>query len=144
MTPAAMFLPAPRGTSGQTGSGMSPGPLERPVKTTLVITEECNLDCRLCYGSQKDLKKRPELEIDTWRLVIDELAANGVIWLYIEGGEPFLKPGFVDLLTENAPRMFLMVRTHGTLIRPSARRAPQTDRCGHRSRRPVGCGSYHP
>ena len=128
MTPAAMFLPAPRGTSGQTGNGMSPGPLERPVKTTLVITEECNLDCRLCYGSCKELKKRPELEIDTWRLVIDELAANGVIWLYIEGGEPFLKPGFVDLLTENAPRMFLMVRTHGTLIdRPLAERLKRID-----------------
>lgn len=86
------------------------------MKTTLVITEQCNLDCRLCYGRCKDPKPRPELTIGQWRRVIDELAASGVIWLYIEGGEPFLKPGFVDLLAENTPRMFTMVRTHGTLV----------------------------
>lgn len=94
----------------------NPGPLERPMKTTLVITEQCNLDCRLCYGRCKEPKPRAELSIADWRRVIDELAASGVIWLYIEGGEPFLKPGFVDLLAENTSRMFTMVRTHGTLV----------------------------
>lgn len=98
------------------GAQPNPGPLERPLKTTLVITEQCNLDCQLCYGRCKDAKPRPELAIDDWRRVVDELARSGVIWLYIEGGEPFLKPGFVDLLAENTPRMFTMVRTHGTLI----------------------------
>ena len=86
------------------------------MKTTLVITEQCNLDCRLCYGRCKDPKARVELSIDQWRGIIDDLARSGVIWLYIEGGEPFLKAGFVDLLAENTPRMFTMVRTHGTLV----------------------------
>lgn len=94
----------------------NPGPLDRPMKTTLVITEQCNLDCRLCYGRCKDAKPRPELSIDDWRRIVDDLARSGVMWLYIEGGEPFLKEGFVDLLAENTPRMFTMVRTHGTLI----------------------------
>lgn len=94
----------------------NPGPLQRPMKTTLVITEQCNLDCRLCYGRCKEAKPRPELSIDEWRRVVDDLAASGVMWLYIEGGEPFLKPGFVELLAENTPRMYTMVRTHGTLI----------------------------
>jgi radical SAM protein with 4Fe4S-binding SPASM domain len=94
----------------------NPGPLERPMKTTLVITEQCNLDCRLCYGRCHDAKPRAELSIEQWRRIIDDLAASGVIWLYIEGGEPFLKPGFVDLLAENTARMYTMVRTHGTLI----------------------------
>lgn len=86
------------------------------MKTTLVITEQCNLDCRLCYGRCKEDKPRAELSIPEWRRVIDELADSGVIWLYIEGGEPFLKPGFLDLLAENTPRMYTMVRTHGTLV----------------------------
>lgn len=54
--------------------------------------------------------------MDQWRMVIDDLAASGVMWLYIEGGEPFLRPGFVELLAQNTPRMFTMVRTHGSLI----------------------------
>lgn len=94
----------------------NPGPLERPMKTTLVVTEQCNLDCRLCYGRCKEGKPRPELCIEDWHRIVDELAASGVMWLYIEGGEPFLKPGFVELLAANTPRMFTMVRTHGTLI----------------------------
>jgi radical SAM protein with 4Fe4S-binding SPASM domain len=110
MHPAFSFI-EPAGTGPR-----NPGPLERPMKTTLVITERCNLDCRLCYGRCKEPKLRPELLIDQWRGIIDELAASGVIWLYIEGGEPFFKPGFVELLAENTPRMFTMVRTHGTLV----------------------------
>lgn len=112
MNPAFTFGPQ----SPALGAHPNPGPLERPMKTTLVITEQCNLDCRLCYGRCKDSKPRTELSVGEWRRVIDDLAASGVIWLYIEGGEPFLKPGFVDLLAENTPRMFTMVRTHGTLI----------------------------
>lgn len=107
MNPAFTFVPV---------TYRNPGPLERPMKTTLVITEQCNLDCRLCYGRCKDDKPRAELAIEEWRTIADELAQSGVIWLYIEGGEPFLKPGFVDFLAENTPRMFTMVRTHGTLI----------------------------
>lgn len=114
MHPAFTFV-AP-GASPPSQSHPNPGPLERPVKTSLVITEQCPLDCRLCYGRCHDAKSRPELSIDQWRGVVDELAHSGVIWLYVEGGEPFLKPGFVDLLAENTPRMFTMVRTHGTLI----------------------------
>lgn len=115
MNPAFAFA-APAPTSAPAGDHPNPGPLERPMKTTLVITEHCHLDCRLCYGRCKDPKPRAELGIDQWRRVIDELAASGVMWLYIEGGEPFLKEGFVELLAENTPRMFTMVRTHGSLI----------------------------
>jgi radical SAM protein with 4Fe4S-binding SPASM domain len=115
MNPACTFTgPAPIETLP--GEHHNPGPLERPMKTTLVITEQCNLDCRLCYGGCKDAKPRGELSIDQWRTVIDDLARSGVIWLYIEGGEPFLRAGFVELLAENTPRMFTMVRTHGTLV----------------------------
>jgi len=87
----------------------------------LVISEQCNLDCLLCYGRCKDPKPRSELPIDAWNDIADDLAQSGVIWLYIEGGEPFLKAGFMDFLAANTPRMFTMVRTNATLIdRPLA------------------------
>ncbi len=93
-----------------------------------MITEQCNLDCHLCYGNCKEPKPLRELTAEKWRVVIDDLAASGVIWLYIEGGEPFLKEGFVDVLAANTHRMFTMVRTNGTLIdRPLARRLKEID-----------------
>ncbi|MCL4767308.1 MAG: radical SAM protein [Hyphomicrobiaceae bacterium] len=128
MNPAAAFFAPPTGACLEPLQQVPPRPLERPVKTTLVITEQCNLDCRLCYGDCKLPKPRRELTDEEWRSIIDDLAACGVIWLYIEGGEPFLKSGFVDLLADNTHRMFTMVRTNGTLIdRPLARRLKEID-----------------
>jgi radical SAM protein with 4Fe4S-binding SPASM domain len=115
MTAPTIFL-VPSADPAKAMPFASPGPLERPVKTTLIITKQCNLNCKLCYGDCNRDDAPSELTKDTWRRVIDDLAQSGVIWLYIEGGEPFLKEGFVDLLAENAQRMFLMVRTHATLI----------------------------
>lgn len=113
MNPAFLFeTPA----AASADARQSPGPLVRPLKTTLVLTEQCNLNCRLCYGRCKEPKPRPELDISDWRRIADDLAGSGVFWLYIEGGEPFLKPWFVDFLAENTPRMYMMVRTHGTLV----------------------------
>jgi hypothetical protein len=60
-------------------------------------------------GRCKEPKPRPELSMEDWRRVIDDLAASGVMWLYIEAASRFLKPGFVELLAENTPRMFTMV-----------------------------------
>lgn len=127
MNPIFAFAP-PAKVSDNASRHPNPGPLQRPVKTTLVITEQCCLDCRLCYGRCKDPKPHTELSIESWRRIADELAQSGVLWLYIEGGEPFLKPGFVGFLTENTPRMFTMVRTHGTLIdRALARHLKEID-----------------
>jgi radical SAM protein with 4Fe4S-binding SPASM domain len=115
MNPAAVFFPSASAPAARAAFA-NPGPLERPMKTTLVITERCNLNCRLCYGNCNEPKGRPELPITAWQQIVEGLAQSGVFWLYIEGGEPFLKDGFVDLLAANTPRMFTMVRTHGTLV----------------------------
>jgi radical SAM protein with 4Fe4S-binding SPASM domain len=116
MNPAGAFLSPQDENCLEPLQQVPPPALERPVKTTLVVTEQCNLDCRLCYGNCKEPKARRELPADRWRAVIDDLAASGVIWLYVEGGEPFLKVGFLDVLAANTHRMFTMVRTNGTLI----------------------------
>jgi radical SAM protein with 4Fe4S-binding SPASM domain len=112
MNPAFLF----EAPASATSRAANPGPLVRPVKTTLVLTEQCNLECRLCYGRCKEPKAREELDRAAWQRVADDLFESGVFWLYIEGGEPFLKPWFADFLEENTPRMYTMVRTHGTLI----------------------------
>jgi radical SAM protein with 4Fe4S-binding SPASM domain len=87
-----------------------------PPKVTLSITDTCNLDCRYCYGDCNRATGEPELPIDEWRRFVDYLIERGVIELFIEGGEPLLKPGFDELLASCARRLMTMVRTHGTLI----------------------------
>ena len=50
---------------------------------------------------------------DIWLRLISELADGGVIHAYIEGGEPLIKPGFLDILRAMTPRMMTLMRTHG-------------------------------
>ncbi len=48
--------------------------------------------------------------------LVDEFIEDGVIQFYIEGGEPLLKPGILDLVKRCAQDALTMLRTHGTLI----------------------------
>src|SRR5947209_16591142 len=94
---------------------MSPA-FERPPKVTFALTETCNLDCRHCYADCKKLGKRPELTTAEWSGLIDDLAANGVIQAYIEGGEPLHRPDFFPILRRASGKMMTLLRTNGTLI----------------------------
>ena len=90
--------------------------LSSPPKISLGITEACPLQCRHCYADCAATPKPDELAIETWMTVVDQLIADGVIQFYFEGGEPLLKPGFLDLLARCARDAMTLLRTHGTLI----------------------------
>ena len=87
--------------------------LETAPKITLGITEGCPLRCRHCYADCSTRPKPGELTSDIWLRLISELADGGVIHAYIEGGEPLIKPGFLDILRAMTPRMMTLMRTHG-------------------------------
>lgn len=87
-----------------------------PPKMTVSITDTCHLQCAHCYGRCGDRPAAEELGIDEWLRFADYLLDNDFIELYIEGGEPMLKPGFERLLAHVGRRMMTMVRTHGSLL----------------------------
>src|SRR5260221_4586740 len=96
---------------------------ERPPKVTFALTETCNLECRHCYADCNKAAKRPELSTAEWLDLIDELAENGVIQTYIEGGEPLHRPDIFRILRSAAGKMINLLRTNGTFIdAPIARR----------------------
>src|SRR5262245_23564576 len=101
--------------------------LAAPFKLTISVTARCNLACLHCYtdcGTRDD----PELTRDEWIRFIDELAADGFISVFFEGGEPFCRDDFEALVTHAAAKMFVAVRTNGTLI--NERRAARLAECG--------------
>lgn len=90
--------------------------LERPVKLTLGVTEACPLKCRHCYADCSHAPKRGELSFDEWAPLVDRSIEDGVIQVYIEGGEPLAKPGIMPLLKRCAQDALTLLRTHGTLL----------------------------
>lgn len=90
--------------------------LEQPLKLTVSFTAACNLACRHCYARCNEAKGRPELTAEQWRRVLDEAMEAGVISFYFEGGEPFARTDFLEILGFVARRALTRVRTNGTLM----------------------------
>jgi radical SAM protein with 4Fe4S-binding SPASM domain len=103
---------------------------DMPPKLTISITETCPLACAHCYADCNRADAKPELSFAEWISFIDHLVENGVIQMYIEGGEPFHRPDFHDLLAYAAQRAMTLVRTHGTTIDTAAARRLRRDKVG--------------
>lgn len=91
-------------------------PLQTPVKVTIEVTNTCNLNCRHCYKNCTRLRSKDELSAEEWKTFVDELAENGFINAFIEGGEPLFRSDFLEILEYMCPKILTWVRTNATLV----------------------------
>jgi mycofactocin biosynthetic radical S-adenosylmethionine protein MftC len=91
--------------------------LTAPVNVTWEITSRCNLSCRHCLSADVMEHSGAELDFDECRRFIDDLVRMNVFQINFGGGEPFLRPDFVDIL-DYAHRAGIVtcVSTNGTVI----------------------------
>jgi radical SAM protein with 4Fe4S-binding SPASM domain len=90
--------------------------LDKPFKLTISVTNSCNLRCAYCYSNCTPTPEPNELTGDEWLTFIDYLADNGFISVLFEGGEPLLRPDFLDIVRATTPKLMTWVRTNGTLV----------------------------
>lgn len=85
-----------------------------PVSGSIDITSGCNLRCVHCY--MKDSPNR-RLSYRDLKLIVDQLADAGCLWLLLTGGEPLLHPDFKKFYSYARRRgMLLTLFTNGTLL----------------------------
>lgn len=90
--------------------------LSAPVNVTWEVTYACNLSCIHCL-SDSGRKREGELTTEQALQVIDQLAAQKVFQFNIGGGEPFMRPDFLDLMDyAHEKGMVTCISTNGTLI----------------------------
>jgi mycofactocin radical SAM maturase len=90
--------------------------LSAPVNVTWEVTYACNLSCIHCL-SDSGRKHPDELTTGQCLAVIDQLAAAKVFQFNIGGGEPFMRPDFLDLMDyAHQKGMVTCISTNGTLI----------------------------
>ncbi|MFH0702844.1 MAG: radical SAM protein, partial [bacterium] len=78
------------------------------------ITQKCNFNCAGCWAHNYETKE--DLSIETWKRVFDEARNEmGVHIMPIVGGEPFIRPDFLDL-AEQYPDCIFLVFTNGSLL----------------------------
>ncbi|MDZ7722022.1 MAG: radical SAM protein [candidate division KSB1 bacterium] len=92
-----------------------------PVRGTLTLTYRCNNDCRHCWVREApgDPKKKEELSTEEWIDLIDQARAMGTREWSITGGEPMLRPDFLEIF-QQATRQYrrYSLNTNGTFLTP--------------------------
>jgi mycofactocin radical SAM maturase len=90
--------------------------LSAPVNVTWEVTYACNLACIHCL-SDAGPKRTGELTTTQCLRVIDSLSNLNVFQFNIGGGEPFMRPDFLDLMTHAHEKgMVTCISTNGTLV----------------------------
>jgi mycofactocin radical SAM maturase len=80
------------------------------------VTYACNLSCIHCL-SDAGKKRADELTTDECKQVIDAASAMKVFQFNIGGGEPFMRPDFIDLMDyAHSKEIVTCISTNGTLI----------------------------
>src|SRR3954452_18819848 len=102
--------------------------LDAPICLTWELTYGCNLACVHCLSSSGRRDPR-ELTRGELFAVVDELAAMQVFYVNIGGGEPTLRPDFLELLDSCvASKVGVKFSTNGSRItREAAARIAATD-----------------
>jgi len=86
-----------------------------PFTGQIDLTTRCNIRCGHCYIS--DNQSHGELTYTEILRIIDEIVEEGCLWLVLTGGEPLLRPDFLDIYTYGKKKgLFMVVFTNATLI----------------------------
>ena len=89
----------------------------RPLLVYLFTEWKCNLDCHYCWAHHNASAGMTE---ETARKAIDWLDETGCRVLALMGGEPLLRPKFIESITAYAAKrgFFVYLPTNGRLMRP--------------------------
>lgn len=92
-----------------------------PLGGTFELSPVCNFSCKMCYvrkthaqiGAEGKRLRTPE----EWLELAKKCKAEGMLYLLLTGGEPFLYPGFKELYIELHKMGFVIsINSNGTMI----------------------------
>lgn len=100
--------------------GLCPDHQQHGCLTVVEITDQCNLNCPVCYAESGTHRQGQHRDLDTVKRMLDGLVESegepDVVQL--SGGEPTLHPQFLEIVAEAKARPIrhLMVNTNGVRI----------------------------
>lgn len=91
-----------------------------PLSGTFELTPCCNMACKMCYvrmTKQQQEQVAPLRTAGEWLAFAEEAKKQGLVYLLLTGGEPFLRPDFREILSGlNKMGLFVSINSNGTLI----------------------------
>ncbi len=93
-----------------------------PINGSLELTARCNLTCQHCYINEPAndrVARDKEMTTAQIKRVIDEVVAEGGLYLTLTGGEVLLRPDFREIyLYAREQGLFVTLFTNATLVTP--------------------------
>ena len=88
-----------------------------PLQVSMELTYRCNLSCKHCYV---DCRPKDELALEEVKDILDQLRAEGALYLLFTGGEILVRKDFFAIADYAKEKGFIvMLLTNGTLISPA-------------------------
>jgi SynChlorMet cassette radical SAM/SPASM protein ScmE len=88
-----------------------------PSSMEVAITGKCNLRCLYCFHFTSAMDVPQDLPTAEWLTFFEELGRLAVLRVTLEGGEPFIRPDFPELIEGIVKnRMRFNILSNGTLI----------------------------
>ena len=96
-----------------------------PLSGTFELSPVCNFSCRMCYVRKTPREvaahPRPMLTLERWLDLARQEREQGMLYLLLTGGEPFLWPDFWPLYERLIDMGFLIsINTNGSMIDEAA------------------------
>lgn len=91
-----------------------------PLNGTFELTPCCNMACKMCYVRMT--KKEQEIiaplrSAQEWLALAERIKKEGMLYLLLTGGEPFLRPDFREILSGMVNMgLIVSINSNGTLI----------------------------
>lgn len=91
-----------------------------PLSGTFELTPRCNMNCRMCYIRMSEaemLERGREYTAEEWLEMGRIGVKEGMLFLLLTGGEPFLRPDFREIYTGlKKMGLILTINSNATLI----------------------------
>ena len=91
---------------------------KRPVFAVLTVTSYCNFKCKYCFADYHTRTSEKDFPAERIFKTIDELAALGVVYVNVHGGEALLRKDIGEIIRYALKKgMFVNLITNGTLLK---------------------------
>ena len=92
-----------------------------PLSGTFELSPLCNFSCRMCYvrktAEEVRNQGRPMVSAEKWLEIAEAAGREGMLYLLLTGGEPFLYPDFWKLYEAlNRMGFVISINTNGSMI----------------------------
>ena len=88
-----------------------------PVSGTFELTARCNFSCPMCYVHLKNAQPENELTAAQWLDLARQAKDQGMLFVLLTGGEPFLRKDFFEIYDGmRAMGLMISINSNGSLI----------------------------